>query len=108
MISELDPVVVEPAAGDDGIAIEMGNIVTSIQLEISRMDLVEERLRSKESSQDVADESTNTVYSEDVKSVVTTKKILQLCSVVACDAATGTKDDGSPGRDVSGSRSYSH
>lgn len=82
--------VVEPATGNDSVAIKMRYVVGS-----------------KEGSQDVADETTNTVDSENVKSVVASQEVLQLCSVVASNTTNDTEDDSGPGRDISGSRGNS-
>jgi hypothetical protein len=61
-------------------------------------------LRSEEGSQDVADQATNTVYSEDIECVVASEEVLQLRGVVASDTTADTEDDCGPGGDVSGSR----
>lgn len=41
---------------------------------------------------------------EDVESVVAAKEVLQLGSVVACDSSADAEDNGSPRRDISGTR----
>ena len=54
-------------------------------------------LRGEESGQDVANETANTMHGKDIKSVVASKEVLQLGSIVARDTSADAEDDRSPG-----------
>lgn len=56
-------------------------------------------LRSKESSQEVANDTTNSMFGEDIKTVVDAEPELDLGRQVADNAANHTEDDRGPGRD---------
>ena len=103
LVAELDPVVVEPTTGDDRVAVEVSNVVTkTCQRRSANPQWV--YLRSKECSQNIADEATNTVDSKDVESIITAKEVLQLGGVVAGNTSNCTKDNSCPGRYVTRSR----
>ena len=65
LVAELDPVVVEPSSWDFGEAIKMRYVVCG-----------------EEGSQDIADESSDRVDSEDVKSIVDTNNEFELRGIV--------------------------
>lgn len=62
-------------------------------------------LRSKETSEQVADQTTNGVDSEDIQSIIHAKQELQLGGVVAGNGTDNTEDEGSPGSNETGARS---
>ena len=62
-------------------------------------------LRGEECSEDVPDEAANAVNSEDIEGVVAAEEVLELRSVVASNTTAHTKNNCSPGRDVSRTRS---
>lgn len=61
--------------------------------------------RSKETGQQVANNTTNGVLSKDIKALVNVDPELDLGSQVASNASDNTKDHSSPGRNETGSRS---
>lgn len=65
LVAQLDPVVVQPAAGDRREAVEMGDVVGC-----------------EEGGQDVADEAADGVFGEDVEGVVDAQEELELRGVV--------------------------
>jgi hypothetical protein len=65
LIAELHPVVVEPAAGDHGYAIQMCNVVGG-----------------EESSEDVADEAADGVFGEDIEGIVDAEDELELGGII--------------------------
>jgi hypothetical protein len=74
LVSELDPVVVEPATGDDSVAIEMRYVI-----------------RSEEGSEDIADETADGVFSEDVEGIIDTNEELELGGVL--ERVSGGKEE---------------
>lgn len=82
LVSELDPVTSDPASGDLGGAIEVGNVGSG-----------------EDTGEEVTDDTANTVLSEDIKSVVDVDEELELGGVVAGGASDNTVDDSSPGSD---------
>jgi hypothetical protein len=88
LVAELDPVVVEPAAVDLSEAIEMGYVVSS-----------------KEACEDVANETTDGVFREDVQRIINTKDELELGGVVSTCGTDDTVDDCRPCRDETGAGS---
>lgn len=88
LVAHLDPVSVQPATGNDGIAIKMRYVV-----------------RGEEARQDVANEAANTMNGKDVQSIVAAEEVLKLRSVVTGNASADSKDDSRPGWDVTRSRS---
>lgn len=87
LVGNLDPVAVEPATGDLGETVEMRNVVGS-----------------EESSEQVADQTANSVHGEDIESVIDFEKVLELGSVVAADTADNTEDNSRPGGNETGTR----
>jgi len=85
LVAELDPVVVEPATRDLGEAIKMCYIVSS-----------------EESCKNVADETTNGVFSENIKSIIDTEDEFELGCVVSSCGTDNTIDNCRPGRDEAG------
>ena len=85
LVAELDPVVVEPAAGDLGEAVEVGYVV-----------------RGEEGGQDVADQAADGVLGEDVEGVVDAEDELELGGVVGSCCSDDTVDDCGPGWNESG------
>ncbi len=61
----MDPVVVKPATGDDGEAIEMCYVICG-----------------EEGGKDVANKTSNGVFSEDVESIVDAENELELGSIL--------------------------
>ncbi len=80
---QLDPVVVEPAAVDDGDAVEAGDVVGR-----------------EEGRADVADQAADAVDCEDVERVVDAEEELELGAVVGEGRAEEGGWDGCPGGDV--------
>ena len=76
LVAELDPVMVEPAAVNHGNTVEAGN----------------RRLR-EESGKDVADDSADSVDSEDIESIIVVEEELELGSDVASSSANNTVED---------------
>lgn len=64
-----------------------------------------EDLRSKETGEEVSDDTTDTVDSIDIKRIVNTQDILELGTVVASSSTDNTKDNSGPGWDETRSRS---
>lgn len=83
LVAELDPVVVQPAAIDDGVSVQMRNVVSG-----------------EEGSQNVSNEAANAVDCKDVERVVAAEEVLELGGIVAGNTSTDAKDDSSPGWDV--------
>lgn len=83
LVAELDPVPVEPAAGDGGHAVEVRYVVCR-----------------EEAGEDIPDEASNSVLREDVEGIVNTKDELQLRRVVGSRGAQDAVDDGRPRGDV--------
>jgi hypothetical protein len=88
LVTKLDPVVVDPSTGDDGEAIEMCYVVSS-----------------EEGGQDVANETSNGVLGEDIKSIINAEDELELSGVVGTGGTENTVDDGGPGWDETRARS---
>jgi hypothetical protein len=63
-------------------------------------------LRSEESGQDITDEATNAMHSEDVKSIVATEEVLQLGRVVASNSTNSAENNRCPSWNVA--RSWSN
>jgi len=76
LISELDIVVVQPSTRDHGEAIKMSYVVSS-----------------KESGQDVADETTNTMGSENIDGIIDIHIVLEFGSEIADDTSNDTEDN---------------
>jgi hypothetical protein len=85
LVAELHPVVVDPAAGDLREAVQMSYVICG-----------------EEGSQDVADETTDGVLGEDIKSVVDAEHELELGGVVGTCCSDDSVDDCSPGGNESG------
>jgi hypothetical protein len=66
LVTKLDPVVVEPASRDVGETIQMGYVVGG-----------------EEGSEDVANETSNSVLSKDIKSIINTENKLELGGVLS-------------------------
>lgn len=62
-------------------------------------------LRSEEGGQDVTDETANAMHSEDVKSIVAAKEVLQLGRVIASDSTNSAENNRRPSWNVTRSRS---
>ena len=82
LVSELDPVAVEPSSRDDGETIQVCYVISG-----------------EESGEDVANETSDSVLSEDIKSVVDTEDELELGCVVGSCGSHNTVDDCCPGWD---------
>ena len=106
MVAELDPVVVKPAAFDNGVSIKMRYVVTVWLLvkEYIATDSVCD-LRSEEGSEDVSNETTDAVNRKDVESVIAAQEVLELSRVIASDTTAHTEHHRSPGWNVSGTGS---
>jgi len=78
LVSELDPVVVDPATWKYGKTVEGGNVVSG-----------------KETSHDVSAETTNTVESKDIETVVNLEIVLEVEGVVAGSGSDDSDWDGS-------------
>lgn len=87
LVTKLNPVMVDPTTTDRGDAVKVGH--TRI---------------GKESSKDVADKTTNTVRSKDIKSVIVAKNVLEASGKVACGTTDDTESQGRGGSNVTGSR----
>jgi len=85
LVAQLDPVVVEPAAGDLGEAVEVRDVVGR-----------------EEGREDVADQTADGVLGEDVQRVVDANHELQLGGVVGTCRPDDAVDHGGPGRHESG------
>jgi hypothetical protein len=90
LVTELDPVAVDPSTWNLGETIEMSNVVGS-----------------EEGSEDVANKTTNGVLGKDIEGIINTKDELELGSVVGTCGTDNTVNDGSPGWNVTGTRSNS-
>lgn len=88
LVAELYPVVVEPAAGDLGKAVEVRYVVCG-----------------EEGGEDVADEPADGVFGEDVERVVDAEEEFELRGVVGACGSDDAVDDGCPGWDEPGARS---
>lgn len=62
-------------------------------------------LRSKDTSQQVSNNTTNTMDCEDIESFIDVENELQLGCKVACNATNNTEDDSGPRSDETGARS---
>lgn len=60
-------------------------------------------LRGKDTSEEVANNTTNTVLSEHIKGLVNTDEELELGGKVADDTAADTEDDSRPGGNITSS-----
>lgn len=107
----MDIVLVDPATGDDGEAIKRCDVITIKRLALftksnqTRFESwaakdTRQDLRCENAGQQVTDNTTNTVDSEDIQSLINTHHKLELSGKVATDATNDTEDDGSPGGDV--------
>jgi hypothetical protein len=107
LVGELDPVVVEPAAGDFGEAVEVGYVVavcTLGKLKVERMWGEKGDSRSEEGSQQVPHDTTNAMLAEDIKGVIHTDHILQLRRIITRNCAHDAEDDCRPSRNEAGCR----
>lgn len=82
--AKLDPVVVQPSSWDGSCAVEMCYVVCG-----------------EEGSEDVSDETTDGVLSEDIKGIIDTDEELELGGVVGSCGSEDTEWDCGPGWDVS-------
>lgn len=103
---ELDVVVVDPAAGDDAEPIEVRYVVTVKNALVHRsyVDRGWGYERGEKTGEQVADDTANTVDSEDIESVIGAHDELELGGNVAADSTDNAENDSSPGRDVTGGR----
>lgn len=62
-------------------------------------------IRSKETSEEVSNDTSDTVNSIDIKSIINAHEILELGTVVASSGADNTEDNSGPSRDETRSRS---
>jgi hypothetical protein len=83
LVGELDPVVVDPAALNDGSVVEMGDVISG-----------------KEGGADVADEAADAMNGKDVQGVIDAEEELELGRVVGEGSAQGAEDEGSPERNI--------
>ena len=79
LVAELDPVLVEPSTWNLSEAIKMCYVISS-----------------EEGCEDVADETTNGMFSKDIKSIIDAEDELELGGIVAGRASDNAVDDGSP------------
>jgi hypothetical protein len=84
LVCKLNVMTVDPSTRDFGSAIEMGYVV-----------------RGEDTSQQVANNSANTMLSKDIKGVVDMDEELELGGIVACGSTDDSVDDGSPWGDIS-------
>lgn len=64
--------------------------------------------RSEECRQDVSNKSTDSVYGEDVESIVTSEEVLELRGIVARHSSADTENDGCPSRYETRARRDAH
>ena len=83
--------MVEPATGDYGEAVKMCYVVCG-----------------EESCQDVADETPNSVHSEDIERIINAKNKLELRGIVGTCGSDDTIDNCRPGGDEPGTRGNSN
>jgi len=83
LVTQLDPMMVQPPAWDDSESIEAGD--TSL---------------GKEGSQDVANNTADSMRSEDIESIVIMENKLDLSSKIANSASGHTEKNGSGGADT--------
>lgn len=79
LVAQLDPVVVDPASGDDGHAVKVRDVVGR-----------------EEGGQDVAHEPADAVHRKDVQRVVDLEQELELRAVVGEGCAEHAERDGCP------------
>ena len=91
LVGQLDPVAVEPAAGDGGEAVEVGDVVAvhakkglARHLRRNWGVTVGVDLRSKEAGAEIADQTADSMDGKDVERVIDAEEKLQLGGVVAC------------------------
>lgn len=97
--------MVDPAAVNLGRAVQMRNVVTDVEISMRKSLEIQVNLRGEESSQNVSNETANTVNSENVERIVRAEEVLELRGVVAEGASNNTKDDGGPSRNETGTGS---
>lgn len=88
LVGQLNPVLVEPATGNDLHAVEAGNVGAR-----------------EKGRQDVAHQSADAVHSKDVQCVVDMHEKLEFGGVVGKDGAEDANGHGGPRRDKTCSRS---
>lgn len=86
---KLNPVLVDPAAINLGDAVQMRNVVGG-----------------EETREQVAEETANAMYGEDVQGVIGTQVILELGGEIASNSRRQSIDDGRPGGDEARSRCH--
>jgi hypothetical protein len=86
LVSQLDPVVVDPTAWELGETVKSGDVVSG-----------------EETGENVSDEATNTVESEDVETVVNLDEVLEVEGKVAGSGGDDTDWDGGVDWDVTAS-----
>lgn len=102
LVAELDVVLVDPAAGDLGGAVEVSNVIT-VKVSARASDGTgEQDVRSKEAGEHVADNTADAVLSKHIEGLVNAEEELDLGSKVASDGTNNAKDNSRPGRDVTG------
>lgn len=87
LVTELDPVLVDPTTGDKRRTIEGSDPVVG-----------------EEGGENVSNHTTNTVCSKDIKSIVVAKHVLETSGKVASGTTNDTKCDSSWGTDVTRGR----
>lgn len=87
LVSQLDPVVVQPTTWNRTHAIERRDVVGS-----------------EESGEEVADYTADAVLRKDIESVIDLQPVLDLRGIIASRRTDDTEHDGRPWRDVTGCR----
>jgi hypothetical protein len=91
----LDPVAVEPAAGDLGEAVEVRYIVALGRL-VGIKELGVMSLRSEESGQEVSHNTAHAVLAEDIQRIVNLDVELQLGGIIAGHGSNDAEDNSRP------------
>lgn len=105
LVAQLDVVVFEPASGKAAVAVEMDDVVTrKMSVSDAQIGILPLNIRCEEAGQDVANDTTDRMYREDIQGIIDTDEELELRCVIAGSSADDTEYDGRPGRNVTRSR----
>lgn len=108
LVGELDVVVVDPATVNDGGTVQSGDVVTVMKVSGGFLEGDMGRrgkdIRSKDTSQQVTDNTANTVLSKHIERLIDAEHELELGSKVAADTADNTKDESRPRGHITRSR----
>lgn len=77
LVSELDPVVIDPSTSDNAKSVQSSNL-----------------LLSEKGGENVSDHAANSVTGKDIKAIVIAEQKLELGGEVACSSGNNTKCDG--------------